>query len=134
MSGMTPHSNPLDIAKQSWEMSKKEPNDRVFKLLTIGMLALTGLSTMVHAARTLWRDVKASRREHERGRPEDARPLPPEVLREHRDIAIDEATQPGRATSTGKQWTRSAQLADRVPHDDHAQAARVYEDGQVRQR
>ena len=52
-------------------MGKREPNDRTLKLLTVGMLLLTGFATAFHTIHMLVRNIRGRERDERRS---DRRP------------------------------------------------------------
>jgi hypothetical protein len=117
MTGSPPHTNPLDIAKQSFDMGKQSRDDKAFKLMALVMMGLAGLGATLHAVHLFWKDTLDSRREAQREKERDDR-RPPASTSPPANIDTYE-----EASSSGTKWSQRPELAERQPHDDHAQAA-----------
>jgi hypothetical protein len=111
MTGSSP--SPIDIARHAADIDKKTPRDGALKLLTVGMLIVSGVAAVGHLVLSFVREFR--RTEHENGR-SDRRP-PPSASP---PADADTYEEPSR---DGKKWSQRPELADRQPHDDHAQAA-----------
>jgi hypothetical protein len=122
-----PHSNPLDIAQRSWDMAKKDPGERTFRFLSIGMLLLTGVATAVHTVHMLYRDTFGSHRSRD-----DARPRPAD-LREHDADTRPESPRQAEPI-TERQWTRKAEQSGRTAEGEQGWAASCGSHRHVRER
>jgi hypothetical protein len=123
MTGSSPYTNPLEIARQAAELGKKEPNERSLKFLTIGLFLFTGVVTALHTVHMLWRDIrKDAERDNGKG---DRRP--PAIPPERADTYEEEPS------SDGKKWSQRRELADRQPDDHSAQAVHSRQHGHIRQ-
>src|SRR5262249_47008032 len=107
MTGSSP--SPLDIARHAADMDKKAPSDRWLKILSFGMLAVSGFAAVGHLALSSVREFRHDNARSDRRPPAAA--SPPEYA--------DTYEEP----RDGRKWSQRSELAERKPHDDHAQAA-----------
>ena len=103
---MPPHSNTLSIAKESLAMSEKT-GDKNFQRMAIGLMALTGLGTLLHAIHEMYRDLKPKREKVPPALP--ARPAVSNDETEHRHEA-----------NTDESWVQKARVSDRPGEGERA--------------
>ena len=123
MNGSPHPPNPLDIAKQSWDMGKQSREDKAFKWMALAMMGLAGFGATLHAVHMLWKDTRDNRRERDR----DDR-HPPASTSPPADAATDEEER-----QPGKKWSHRPELAERQPQGDHAQVAHRPQHSHARQ-
>ena len=126
-----PPNSPLSIAKESMTMGK-ESGEKTFKLLALVMMASAGLTTLLHAAHMVWRDMVDTRRDREYGR-RGGRPQQPDFP-EYEAPTREEMPPRYEAPGTERRWTGKAEEGQRTPKG--AQPWTDYSDQQftVRQR
>ena len=107
-----PPNSPLSIAKESMTMGK-ESGEKTFKLLALVMMASAGLTTLLHAAHMVWRDMADTRRDREYGR-RDRRPQQPD-FRVYEAPAREEMPPRHEAPATERRWTGKAEQGQRTP-------------------
>jgi hypothetical protein len=118
MSGMPPHTNPLDIAQKSWDMGKQSRDDKAFKWMALAMMGLAGLGATLHAVHLFWKDTLDSRREGQREKERGDRRPPASTSPPADADTYEEASSGG-----SKKWSQRPEFAERQPQGDHAQAA-----------
>jgi len=103
MSALPSHPSPLTIAKESLAMSEKT-GDKTFMRMAIGLMALTGLGTLLHAFHEIYRDLMPKRENDKPGRAY----LPP------RPAEPDEEPQrPRRDDGPESSWVHKARVSER---------------------
>lgn len=111
MTGSSP--SPLDVARHAVDIDKKPPSDGALKILTIGMLCISGLAAVGHLVLSFVRECRRTEHENERS---DRRPpastSPPADADSHEE-----------ASSNSKKWSHRQEIAERKTDGDHAQAA-----------
>ena len=66
MTALPPHPSSLSLAKESLVMSEKT-GDKNFQRMAIGLMALTGIGTLLHLCHEILRDLKPKREKGESG-------------------------------------------------------------------
>ncbi len=127
-----PPSSPLSIAKESMTMGK-ESGEKTFKLLALVMMASAGLTTLLHAAHMVWRDMVDTRRDREYGR-RDGRPQPPPDLPEYESPTREVIPFRHEPTGTERRWTGKANQTRRTPEGEQQWTAYSDQQGHIRQR
>ena len=133
MRSPTPPSNPIDVARESLRMDKETGGDRTFRMVAIGMMAVTALATAAHAFHGLWRDMRGRREGREYGhgdRRSYSGPDEPEYRAYERGGALtrhDDADQE-------RNWSRREERRGRSPEDDEGWAEHSHREGRGRQR
>jgi hypothetical protein len=123
MTGSSP--SPLDIARHTADMGKKNPGDRWLNAMTLGLLLSSGLVAVGGMVLKFWREIRGKERDNaarsDRHTPASASPP-------HADADTYEET-----SRDGKKWSHRPELAARQPQDDHAQAAHRPQHSHARQ-
>lgn len=120
MSVIPHNSNTLTIAKESLAMSEKT-GDKNFQRMAIGLMALTGLGTLLHAIHEMYRDLKPKR---EKAKPE----LPACSADEH-----DQIRQHRHEATPDESWVQKARVGDRPGEGERVWADSISRQTQSRQ-
>ena len=123
MTVMPPHPSTLAIAKESLAMSEKT-GDKTFMRIAIGLMALTGLGTILHAVHEIYRDLVPKR---ETRRPERA--YPPS-----RQSDPDEEQLHRRDDGPDRSWVSKARVNDRPAEGEKVWAEHRSHQDEARQR
>jgi hypothetical protein len=121
MNGLPPNPSPLTIAKESLAMSEKT-GDKAFMKIALGLMALTGLATLIHACHAIYRDLKP-KCDYDRS----ARAYPPPRLVESGE------EQPRRDDGPDSSWVRKARVSDRPAEGEKVWAERHSHQDSARQ-
>lgn len=100
MSVLPTQSNTLTIAKESLAMSERT-GDKTFQRMALGLMALTGIGTLLHAVHELYRDVQPRREKAKAA----AQAQPAEAKGEPQPLAHDEIPS--------QSWVHKARVGER---------------------
>jgi hypothetical protein len=123
MSGMPHSTNPVAIARETVSIAKESGSpafEKAAKWTLIGSAVLTAVVGLLHAAKTLYRDLSPKPDSHAHGR-NAPQPVPP-------DAGPAAETPPRSDGGHERSWVQKAKTADREPHARQARPA--YREGQ----
>jgi hypothetical protein len=122
MTVMPPHPSTLAIAKESLAMSEKT-GDKTFMRIAIGLMALTGLGTILHAVHEIYRDLVPKR--------ETARPTFAKASAGRPEY---DEEQHRRDDGPDRSWVRKARVNERPAEGEKVWAEHRGHQDEARQR
>ena len=106
MTALPPYPSSLSLAKESLAMSEKT-GDKHFQRMAIGLMALTGIGTLLHLCHEILRDLKPKREKGESGdsnRPHGRPASPPR----------EETPEHAEGTEHRASWVHKARVGERA--------------------
>ncbi len=120
MSVIPQHTSTLTIAKESLAMSEKT-GDKTFQRMALGLMALTGIGTLLHAVHEIYRDMQPKRENSKPGLPA------PAVEQSHERPHAQEPT-------SDESWVRKGRVSELPAEGDRVWAESVSRQAQPRHR